>query len=167
MRTIGVGNFPNGAEVFNYSTTPQPIKLLDESYLEGCTMDDELIDVGAQSYGTTNSELDKLLNQAISATLHVPAGCKEAYAAADVWKNFTNIIDDLTAVPTAIEVMSSDGFLPDALEEGSDIQLYSLDGKLVYSGKVDSSFPLPALREQSPIYILKAGDKTFKFILNN
>ena len=167
VRTIGVGNFPNGAEVFNYSTTPQPVKLLDESYLEGCTMDDELIDVGAQSYGTTNSELDKLLNQAISATLHVPAGCKEAYAAADVWKNFTNIIDDLTAVPTAIEVMSSDGFLPDALEEGSDIQLYSLDGKLVYSGKVDSSFPLPALREQSPIYILKAGDKTFKFILNN
>lgn len=167
VRTIGVGNFPNGAEVFNYSTTPQPVKLLDESYLEGCTMYDELIDVGAQSYGTTNSELDKLLNQAISSTLHVPAGCKEAYAAADVWKNFTNIIDDLTAVPTAIEVMSSDGFLSDALEEGSDIQLYSLDGKLVYSGKVDSRFPLPALREQSPIYILKAGDKTFKVILND
>lgn len=120
VRTIGVGNFPNGSEVFSYSTTPQPVKLLDESYLEGCTMYDELIDVGAQSYGTTNSELDKLLNQAISSTLHVPAGCKEAYAAADVWKNFTNIIDDLTAVPTAIEVMSSDGFLSDALEEGSD-----------------------------------------------
>ena len=97
VKLIGIGNFPPDVEVFNYATTPQPVKLLDESYYEGCRMEDELIDVGASSYGTTEYEIERLMNDPNSGTLHVPAGSRKAYAAADVWKNFANIVDDLPA----------------------------------------------------------------------
>lgn len=42
-----------------------------------------------------------------SLTLHVPAGCKEAYAAIEPWSNFGNIVDDLE--PTAINLVRLDG----------------------------------------------------------
>ncbi|MBO7069606.1 MAG: C10 family peptidase [Bacteroidaceae bacterium] len=97
VKEIGVNNFTDGVEIYNYATTPQTIGLLDESYFEGCTMKDDLIDVGAQSYGITELELERLLTTTNTGTLHVPAGCKEAYASAAVWKNFATIVDDLPA----------------------------------------------------------------------
>lgn len=97
VKEIGIGNFPEGAEVFNYASRPQSIRLLDKSYYEGCWMEDELIDVGASSYGTTEEEVERLMTTPNSGTLHVPAGSKKAYAAAEVWKNFANIVDDLPA----------------------------------------------------------------------
>ena len=95
VKEIGIGNFPDGVEVFSYASKPQSIRLLDESYYEGCKMDDELIDVGASSYGTTEEEVERLMTTPNSGTLHVPAGSSKAYAAADVWKNFAHIVDDL------------------------------------------------------------------------
>ena len=124
---------------------PQPVKLLDETYFEGCTMEDDLIDVGAQSYGTTEEELDMLLNQPIAATLHVPVGCKDIYASADVWKNFTTIVDDLTGTPSGIPE-----YLSPLTPHPSP--LYTLDGKLVPS----------QLSNAQGIYILKSVDKTYK-----
>jgi len=98
VKEIGISNFADGVEIYNYAATPQKIGLLDKSYFDGCTMEDELIGVGASSYGITQEELDMQLSQPNSGTLHVPAGCMGAYAAADVWKNFAKIVDDLPAV---------------------------------------------------------------------
>ena len=54
-------------------------------------------------------------------TLYVPAGSKDAYATAEVWKNFTNIVE----LPAGIE----------DIEEGSngveEVARYDLHGRLL------------------------------------
>ena len=121
VKEIGAGNFSDGVEVFNYATTPQLVKLLDESYYEGSTMEDELIDVGAQSYGFAKETVEGMLAAANSGTLHVPTGCKEAYEAAAVWKNFAKIVDDLPAAGSSQEETRAKGvrIVTDVMKLGS------------------------------------------------
>lgn len=52
-------------------------------------------------------------------TLHVPYGTKEAYKAADDWKNFTNIVE---FDPTGVEAVSAEG--KPAVEQ----RIYNLGG---------------------------------------
>ena len=48
------------------------------------------------NYATTPQEIDDR-SVAVQGTLHVPAGCKEAYAAAVGWRDYETIVDDLPA----------------------------------------------------------------------
>ena len=60
-----------------------------------------------------------------NATLHVPAGCKEAYQQAECWKNFLNIQDDAV---TGIESVKAD-------KQGKTA-IYTLDGKRLQTTNV-------------------------------
>ncbi len=44
-----------------------------------------------------------------SATLHVPKGCKEAYASTEPWSNFANIVDDIDTGSDDAVVLTADG----------------------------------------------------------
>lgn len=48
-------------------------------------------------YATVPQTIEDRGGAEVQGTLHVPAGCKDAYAAADGWKNYTSIVDDLPA----------------------------------------------------------------------
>ena len=59
------------------------------------------------------------------ATLHVLSGCKAAYQTANVWKNFSNIVED--AVPADIKLNN--------IPVQSIRSRYTLDGRLSSSDK--------------------------------
>ena len=48
-------------------------------------------------YATVPQTIEDRDGAEVQGTLHVPAGCKDAYAAADGWRNYTSIVDDLPA----------------------------------------------------------------------
>ena len=56
-----------------------------------------------------------------NATLYVPAGSKEAYEAADYWKEFINIVEFEEEVDAIEDVTSDD----------SEYQIYTIDGTLI------------------------------------
>jgi hypothetical protein len=99
--------------------------------------------------------------------LHVPAGTKALYQAADVWKDF-----NITDVPAGIQGVSvqplqvsvSGGELSIHSESPvRRVEIYSLSGSLVveesnFAGKINVA-SLPA-----GVYFVKAGGKTGKFV---
>jgi hypothetical protein len=104
LTTIGSFAFEsckNLKDVHNLATVPQ---VLDSDY----------------SFATGN--MDGPIH---GATLHVLAGCKAAYQAANVWKDFSNIVED--AVPSDIKVNKT--------PVQSIKSRYALDGRLSFNRK--------------------------------
>ena len=157
VEEIGVFNIRGGVNVYNYATTPQPIHLMSELH----------------PLHPYHDAVDAYLSTPLTGTLHVPAGCKEAYAAADVWKNFSNIVDDLSPMPTGIEEESQlhdvrlcqteRGIDVTGLAPHTTVALYSPSGILMATATATADgrakIDLPT---SQAIYILKVGEATFK-----
>ena len=157
VEEIGVYNILGGVNVYNYATTPQPIHLMSELH----------------PLHPYHDAVDAYLSTPLTGTLHVPAGCKEAYAAADVWKNFSNIVDDLSPMPTGIEEESQlhdvrlcqteRGIDVTGLAPHTTVALYSPSGILMATATATADgrakIDLPT---SQAIYILKVGEATFK-----
>ncbi len=77
--------------------------------------------------------------------LYVPAGSKQAYSEADVWKDFLNIEEETT---TAVR---------HAKAADNNIVVYGIDGNRVYEGAKDGFKPTA-----KGTYIIKEGMKTVK-----
>lgn len=162
VEEIGVFNIRGGVNVYNYATTPQPIHLMSELH----------------PLHPYHNSVDAYLSTPLTGTLHVPAGCKEAYAAADVWKNFANIVDDLSPMPTGIEdgnmvndvrfFHSEHGIDMTGLPSRTTVDLYSPSGILMATAKATADgrarIDIPAGQS---VYILKVGAATFKVRMNN
>lgn len=96
------------------------------------------------------------------ATLVVPDGMAEAYAAAPGWKNFANIksasqsaIESVTADGVSIRV--ENGIIYVDAPEGTSVSVYNINGATVYSG-TGREINLPA----RGIYIVRAANKVIK-----
>ena len=63
--------------------------------------------------------MDNSFSSQSTATLYVPTGSKEAYQAANFWKDFMNIL----------EIEDYDGILPISLEKANNTSIYDLNGK--------------------------------------
>lgn len=162
VEEIGVFNIRGGVNVYNYATTPQPIHLMSELH----------------PLHPYHNSVDAYLSTPLTGTLHVPAGCKEAYAAADVWKNFANIVDDLSPMPTGIEngdmvndvrfFHSEHGIDMTGLPSRTTVALYSPTGILMATttATADGRARIDIPAGQS-VYILKVGAATFKVRMNN
>ena len=68
----------------------------------------------------------------LNPTLHVPVGCRSVYANAECWKNFSNIVEDLSAIedvaddnPSVVKLYNLDGQESDGTEKGIYIVKYS------------------------------------------
>jgi len=97
-----------------------------------------------------------------AATLHVPAGTTALYKAAPVWKDFFSIVED---APTAIKTVDNASFhacfINNALRIESPnaelINIYSITGSLLYSGKKnEGAFEIPFSPIQG-VYIIKGS----------
>lgn len=122
-------------------TLPSSITLVGERCFEGCPKLKE-IHCGA----TTPPEASENTFDGIykSATLYVPKGCREKYAAAPVWKNFSKIEESEVSGITSI------------VKDNTSLKVvvYNMEGKMVYQGS-----KMPCLPKG--IYIInKFGEKT-------
>ena len=77
-----------------------------------------------------------------TATLYVPAGSKEAYQAANFWKDFMNIV----------EIEDPDGISSSTMDELENTSIYDLNGR-----KLD--------KPQRGINIIRIGDGTIRKVL--
>ena len=87
-----------------------------------------------------------------SATLYVPSGSRELYAAAPVWNKFANIQEKSSTSISNLSYKTSN----------SNMTLYTTDGKLVYKGN-DNSKQEAELKKG--VYILEQNGKTKKVII--
>jgi hypothetical protein len=78
-----------------------------------------------------------------NVTLHVPAGCGDAYRALEPWSDFGTIVEDFE--PTAINLVRSDGTKPDAY--------YNLQGQRI------------ANPQRGQIVIIRYSDGTSRKVL--
>lgn len=84
-------------------------------------------------------------------TLHVPVGSKELYENSYGWKDFGTIIDDLSDNPiTGVDNLQ--------FNESSSIEIFNLNGRLVFSGIGEYQLP-------SGVYIIRQGSVRKKILI--
>lgn len=95
----------------------------------------------------------------------VPTGMLEKYAAADVWKEYANVMEDASGKKTSMEDIeggmriSAEGRTI-VLSEEADVRIYNVCGRLVYDGRsqrIDVA--------QRGIYIVLAGKKSERVVV--
>ncbi|MBR1652077.1 MAG: leucine-rich repeat domain-containing protein [Alloprevotella sp.] len=90
-------------------TIPAKVNSIGSWAFMGCTglTDVYTLRTDAASYNAVNDAF--YANHAANATLHVPAGCKEAYASTAPWSFFGSIVDDIQVGIGAIDAVMSKG----------------------------------------------------------
>ena len=99
--------------------------------------------------------------------LHVPKGCREAYAADPVWGTFSDIVEydkaslkDASMGEDDIRIVADNGAAVIYAPEGENVSVISTCGTTVYAVTMQAD----CIRIAMPrgIYIVKAGDRTMK-----
>lgn len=102
------------------------------------------------------------------ATLYIPNGSLEEYKRYQIWSRFDNIVEfdptgiaDGTTALGGLSLSAHDGTLCiDGLPQGTPVEVYTTDGKLVYQGTA-TDVALP----EGNLYIVRAAGQTSKIIL--
>ena len=164
--SIGDGAF---SECYNlaYVTIGNSVNFIGESAFEHCTA---LKDVTVK--WATPLSINANVFQGVTTSgvkLHVPAGKKALYAAADVWKNF--MIDESTSsisatAADAITVYATaSGITVANAPAGETITVYSLSGMQIATARTEGSETNVAVSARG-IYIVKVGDVVRKVVKN-
>jgi len=101
-------------------------------------------------------------------TLYVPTGAKSAYQAATIWKDFTNIVETASGLPSIsqsdIKLVADNGKLSvENAEPGSMVQVFSTSGVKIKDMKIASSnasLSLPA-----GVYVIRVGNYVAKVVM--
>lgn len=105
---------------------------------------------------------DMLSEIANPSVLYVPLGCKSAYESHPQWSKFTQIIEkDLVGVPSVnaddplFSVVNRNGTLEVVgLDPPAQVKVYTLDGRMLWSGKSDAISEMPILRRTALIVVV-------------
>ncbi|MBN2743836.1 MAG: leucine-rich repeat domain-containing protein [Marinilabiliaceae bacterium] len=101
--------------------------------------------------------------------LHVPAGAKSAYQAANQWQDFLNIVDDVSAsafnanASNLMISITNDKAIISGLPIGASVTVYNLQGVAIYNQKTPQetiSVNLPARGS----YIVNVGSQCLRII---
>lgn len=160
---------PNSVESIGYSAfsgcsgltsveIPNSVESILSSTFSGCTGLTKIV-----SYATEPPTCDRSAFDGVdksSCKLIVPDGCLDRYRSAEVWKEFLNMsgvygvaVDDgAVKVTAAGGVITVSGAAADAL-----VDVYSLDGSLVYSGR-ERSVGVP----RAGVYVVRVAGKSQK-----
>jgi hypothetical protein len=103
-----------------------------------------------------------------TCVLHVPAGSKSLYQAANQWKDFSIITENTSGLYTASasqsKIMVINGnVLVEGANAGTSITIYNLQGTAIYSGKTSGETQSIALPNRG-VYIVLLGGKSVKVI---
>ena len=144
---------------------PESLTRIENSAFGDC---DSLVSVTSLSSVPPFSYRDAFSSKALSyGTLYVPSGSLEAYQEAQVWQNFSRIVE---LDPTGIGEVATDGTV--SVSAGRDgilvvegaagpVEVYDAKGVLVVridAGGSTTEVPLPG----GGLYLVKAGGKTVK-----
>lgn len=105
---------------------------------------------------------DMLSEIANPSVLYVPLGCKSAYESHPQWSKFTQIIEkDLVGVPSvnaddpSFSVVNRNGTLEVVgLDSPAQVKVYTLDGRMLWSGKSDTISEMPIPRRTALIVVV-------------
>ena len=108
-----------------------------------------------------------------SVTLHVPTGSKAAYASAEYWKNFTNIVEDIELaighLAAGPSVAYHAGILSLPNDSLSDVFVYTANGRLVQTWRAVAGGDYDLSPLAQGIYLIKVqterGMQTCKVVL--
>ena len=118
--------------------------------------------VNNQNPANINLGSDIFSGVSTKCTLYVPSGTKSAYQAANQWKDFTNIIEMTTAVPTFSNTKVNlypnpmiESFQISGIEGTSTVSVYDLNGKTLFSKQVMAKENISVATLPKGIYIAK------------
>jgi hypothetical protein len=148
---------------------PSSVTIMHDSIFEGCW--------GLTSlyvYKTTPIDLSafKFVFYNVNTStcvLHVPVGSKSLYAKANLWQDFTNIVEDLTnpvynAKSSNVKITTTnEKAIISGLPQGETVSVYNLQGAVIYSQKVTSDEVSVSLPTHG-LYIVKVGSESVKVI---
>lgn len=162
LEKLGRGCFTECASLRSITLPSKPI-LSDDSFKE-CPAVRE-VSVYAQTPYEIPSGCMRGIDKAV-CTLRVPEGCEEAYANAEGWREFGNIVGSLNTGITTAEIetaewraFASHGQLVIDNTEGHEVSIHSLTGRHIVtitgSGRNEVSLP-------KGVYLVSARDKAVK-----
>ncbi len=100
------------------------------------------------------------------ATLYIPTGSLSAYQEADVWKEFSNIVEmdfsgveDVLAEDVTITIQNG-AIVVNGVDEPIYIEVYNLQGQRVYSG-YETTIPM----NERGIYLVRIANRVVKVVL--
>jgi hypothetical protein len=116
----------------------------------------------------TNSNVFFDVNTA-TCVLHVPAGSKTAYQDSTLWKDFANIVEDLTTSVISMPIgklkitVKQDCILLSGINAGDEISFYDLKGTIFYNHRakaenVEVKLPI------HQVYLVKVNNQKMKVI---
>lgn len=126
-------------------TLPSSMTLIGERCFEGCTKIKEIRCESVTPPDASENTFDSIYN---TATLYVPKGCRAKYAAAPIWKNFSNIEE---AEVSSVETISSSN-------NATNRSIFNIEGKLIYQGNGNPNLP-------KGIYVINQNDQSKKIIV--
>lgn len=180
--------YPAGKRNHSY-TVPDGVTAIgdnafsDCAYLASVTISGNVTTIGADAFSNcldikdfycvaeTPPVISRTTFESYGATLHIPAGCKPAYKAADYWKNFTKMVEDVESAVDNVGVGSSVSYQGGILSlQGNDVPaticVYTLDGKCVLTCRMaagEEACDLSSLAEGIYLVRVKAGKETSCF----
>lgn len=145
---------------------PDSITVLDSETFLGCL---GLKKIYCQSITPPSLSLYCFSDETIkSSILYVPRGTIDVYKNADIWKDFTTIIEeDVSSATTGdnilLKVIGAYGTIKVQTSEAVKVAIYKVDGQKVFDGLIDQS---TELNFRTGIYIVKAVDQSYKVFVD-
>ena len=146
-------------------TIPESVTNIESQAFSGCTSLTEIICESS----TPAIVYDNFVFQYIpaTATLYVPVGSYDAYASANGWSYFTNIVenDEITGLENTltdnkVNISVENGNIVINGTDNAKVEIYSANGQCVYNGTA-TTIPVTA----KGLYIVKVGNKSYKVML--
>lgn len=148
-------------------TIPSNLKAIKEAAFMDCTNIKQIICEGTTPpsifYNTFSSRF-------YVCTLYVPKGAFSAYKNAPVWREFRNIIEQVTTSLSNIESRKTNVYTENGSivvkggKLGDTVDIYSISGSLLHKIKITDDIVRISVAPQS-LYIVKAGDRSFKIAM--
>ena len=143
-------------------TIPSSVISIGNGVFDGCTGLTSIYSNSTLPINLSSSiDVFSMVNK-ITCTLYVPVGSKSAYQAANQWKDFTNIVETTTAVPTITNASINlypnpikESFQISGLEGMGTMTLLDLNGKTILTKQVIGNESISVGTLPKGLYILK------------
>lgn len=170
LESIGDGAFSSCSSLIGI-TIPGSVVSIGSNAFNACTALAEITSLATEP-PVCGSGCFTLVDQE-NCTLYVPEGTADDYKAANVWKDFLNIVEtdfagtEEIAAEAAVDVKvyaAAGCIVVENAAAGTPIAVYTADGVLIYGGVVSDTrteIPAPA----GKLYIIKCGNAVFKTVM--